>query len=68
MGLPFVPVGQVVHAVPQAVASSSFAQAAPHLWAPVAQVNPHVVPSQVASTAFAGTAQGVHEVPQEFTS
>ena len=68
MGLPFVPVGHVVHAVPQAVASSSFAQAAPHLWAPVAQVNPHVVPSQVASTAFTGTAQGVHEVPHEFTS
>jgi hypothetical protein len=43
------------------------AHALPQVWNPVPQVNPHAVPSQVA-TPLAGGVQAVHDVvPQLFT-
>jgi hypothetical protein len=68
MGVPFAPVGQAMQEVPHAVASLSRAQSDVHLCSPGPQVKSHVVPSQVAASACAGTGQGVHDVPQEFTS
>ena len=67
-GVAFVPEGQTAQAVPQAMKSSSFAQAEPHLCAPVSQVNPHVMPSHDAPMAYRGTGQGMHDVPHAFTS
>ena len=44
----------------------SLAQTPPHWWKPALQVNPHAVPSQVA-TALAGAAQGPHDAPHDDT-
>ena len=57
-----------MHAVPHAFASSSRAQAEPHLCVPVLQLKPHMALMHVASLASGGTSQGAHEVPHELTS
>lgn len=65
------PLGSNGHATqdgPQAVASLSCAHKLPQAWYPVAQVNPHLVPSQVACEAPAGTGQTAQEGPQPVTS
>jgi hypothetical protein len=64
VAVPLVTTGQAVHEVaPQLPTLVLERHAVPHKWKPVLQVNPHVVPLQIA-VAFAGGVQGVQSVPQ----
>jgi hypothetical protein len=61
------PVGTVqgVHEAPQVSTAAFETQAPLHRWKPVLQISPHVLPSQVAWSAFAATGQGAQRSPQE---
>lgn len=60
--------GQGIQDCPHAVASMSCTQELPQAWYPVAHVNPHLVPSQDAWEAPAGTGQTTQDGPQPVTS
>jgi hypothetical protein len=64
VAVPLVGAEQAVHeVVPQLLALELDRHAVPHKWKPLLQVNPQVVPLQVA-VAFAGGVHGVQNVPQ----